>query len=127
MPFILNNRRDINISAETRARVRAVAARLGYRPNQHARSLRRGGNSTVGFVLNDVTNPGLAQTVRNVSQALAAVGYGVMLLDSNDDAERDYQNILTLVDYQVTALVVSGEKDADAVATRELMRLADEG
>jgi DNA-binding LacI/PurR family transcriptional regulator len=124
---VLNNRPGINIPEETRQRVRQVAEELGYRPNPHARSLRRGATSAVGFVLNDITNPGLAQTVRTVSRELATLGYGVMLLDSNDDAERDYQNILTLVDYQVAALVVTGEKEADTRATQELVRLTEVG
>jgi DNA-binding LacI/PurR family transcriptional regulator len=50
-----------------------------------------------------------------------------MLLDSDDDAERDYQNMLTLMDYQIAALVVTGEKEADTRATQELIRLAETG
>jgi DNA-binding LacI/PurR family transcriptional regulator len=125
--FVLNDRRDISIPEETRQRVRQIAQELGYRPNPHARSLRRGATAAIGFILNDITNPGLAQTVRAVSRELAQIGYGVMLLDSNDDAERDYQNILTLTDYRVAALVISGEKEADTRATQELVRLAEAG
>jgi DNA-binding LacI/PurR family transcriptional regulator len=125
--FVLNDRRDITIPEETRERVRQAAHELGYRPNLHARSLRRGATRAVGFVLNDITNPGLAQTVRTVSQELTMLGYGVMLLDSNDDAAREYEHILTLVDYQVAALVVTGEQELDTPATQELIRLATAG
>jgi len=45
----LNDRADVN--PETRLRVREAAARLGYSPNQSARSLRRGRTELVGMIV----------------------------------------------------------------------------
>ncbi|WP_404403505.1 LacI family DNA-binding transcriptional regulator [Pelagibacterium halotolerans] len=45
----LNGRPDVN--EETRKRVLAAAAELGYAPNQAGRSLRRGATSAVGFMI----------------------------------------------------------------------------
>jgi LacI family transcriptional regulator len=42
-------------SAATRARVRAAAARLGYRPNRTARNIQRGRHGSVGLLVGDVT------------------------------------------------------------------------
>lgn len=63
--LVLNRRTEARISAETAARVREVARRLGYQPNMSARRLRsrRDGSPRtfcVGFVLNAVMEPATA-------------------------------------------------------------------
>jgi len=40
-----------NLSAETRERIKAVAAELGYAPNKHASALRSGRTMSIGFVM----------------------------------------------------------------------------
>ena len=40
-----------NLSAETRGRIKAVAAELGYAPNKHASALRSGRTMSIGFVM----------------------------------------------------------------------------
>lgn len=51
----LNDRGSMR--AETRERIKAVAAELGYVPNRHAAALRSGRTMTVGFVMSDEAAP----------------------------------------------------------------------
>jgi DNA-binding LacI/PurR family transcriptional regulator len=51
--FVLNNTPGQTISEQTRRRVLAEAARLGYRPHRAAADLRRGRSKVVLFVLSD--------------------------------------------------------------------------
>jgi len=49
--FVLNDRAGANISPETRKRVLAAAAELGYQPHASARGLAGGRSHTIGLVL----------------------------------------------------------------------------
>jgi DNA-binding LacI/PurR family transcriptional regulator len=49
--FVLNNVEGVNISPETRQRVKDVARELGYVPDAMARSLARGQSSNIGFII----------------------------------------------------------------------------
>lgn len=54
---VLNNEQSATIraSAATRARIRAAAARLAYRPNRSARNIRAGRHGALGLLIGDVT------------------------------------------------------------------------
>ena len=53
--------RSLNLPPETAERINAAIAALNYRPNPHARSLRRGRADTIGLVGPDVSNPFFAR------------------------------------------------------------------
>lgn len=77
---VLRGSRDRNFySTETRERVQAVVARLGYRVNHSARSLREGRTRTVGVMLDDITLPFLAALIHSAGTALEVHGYSIML------------------------------------------------
>ncbi len=70
---VLNDRTELNVRAETRARVIAAAQRLHYQPHAGARSLRRPGGGAVALVI-----PSLA-TVSYTRIMRGAVVRGLML------------------------------------------------
>jgi len=77
---------------ETRERIKAIAAELGYVPNRHAAALRSGRTMTVGFVMVDDPESdrrGELQRARkliSLVRASAAHGFTVTVLsDSNPD------------------------------------------
>lgn len=52
---------NVRVSAETAARIIAVAERLGYRPNTVARSLVQRSTTTIGLITGDMTDAALSQ------------------------------------------------------------------
>src|SRR5436305_14109992 len=52
---------NVRVSAETEARIIAVAESLGYRPNTVARSLVQQTTATIGLVAGDMTDGALSQ------------------------------------------------------------------
>jgi DNA-binding LacI/PurR family transcriptional regulator len=105
-------------SAETRRRVLAAAAELGYRPDRTASLLARRRRHLLGVLL-DVRNPFHAELVEEIQVEADRVGYEVVLatLSRTHDEERA---IASLLDFRCEAVLLLGPDTADD----ELDRLA---
>src|ERR1700721_1758672 len=77
------------VSEDTARRVTAAAAKLGYRPNPVARSLRTRRSHTVGVIIPDLTNPLFPPIVRGLEDRLAAAGYVALIGNTDGDGERE--------------------------------------
>jgi DNA-binding LacI/PurR family transcriptional regulator len=72
------------LSATTVQAVRAVAARLGYVPNQTARALSTGRTGNVALVVPDITNPFFAALMRGAQAQAREAGFAMFLGDSDE-------------------------------------------
>ncbi|MBV9095230.1 MAG: LacI family DNA-binding transcriptional regulator, partial [Streptosporangiaceae bacterium] len=79
----------ILVSEDTARRVTEAAARLGYRPNPVARSLRTRRSHTVGVLIPDLNNPLFPPIVRGLEDKLAAAGYVALIGNTDADAGRE--------------------------------------
>lgn len=89
--------REPLVNPTTAARVAEVAERLGYRPNELARSLKGKASRTIGLIIADISNPFFADVCQAVEQVARQRGYSVVLCASaeNVEAEQEYVGILT--------------------------------
>ena len=71
---------------ETRLRVEAEVARLGYAPNAAARSLTTSRTSTVGVVLPDIWGEYFSEVIRGIDLTARQAGYHVLVSSSHSDA-----------------------------------------
>jgi len=85
----LNPETRLLVSEETARRVTAAAAKLGYRPNPVARSLRTRRSHTVGVLIPDLNNPLFPPIVRGLEDKLAAAGYVALIGNTDADANRE--------------------------------------
>ena len=53
---VMNN--SDKVTAKTRKKVEAAMKELGYRPSKTARALQSGRYNSIGFLIQDLTNPG---------------------------------------------------------------------
>jgi DNA-binding LacI/PurR family transcriptional regulator len=93
---ILNGRESgVPIRDETRQRVLAVAAELGYRPNLLARGLRGSRSSLLGVIARDVSDPFHIQILRGINEAARAGGYRLFLghVDYRPDVALSYSSM----------------------------------
>jgi DNA-binding LacI/PurR family transcriptional regulator len=81
-----------NLRPETRERIKAIAAELGYTPNKHAAALRSGRTMSIGFVMGDAIRSDGRRALQRTRQlaalvrAAAAHGFTVTVLpDSRPD------------------------------------------
>jgi LacI family transcriptional regulator len=107
-----------DVSERMRQTVMTAVDELGYRPDLLARGLRSGRTGTVGFVVADIANPMVAQTVTGAERRLREAGYSMLLTNSEGDAEQDAGSIELLEQRSVDGLLLllSDERNADTVA-----------
>jgi LacI family transcriptional regulator len=85
----LNPETRLLVSEETAKRVSAAAAKLGYRPNPVARSLRTRRSYSVGVLIPDLNNPLFPPIVRGLEDKLAAAGYVALIGNTDADPNRE--------------------------------------
>ena len=74
---------------DTRARVEAAIAELGYRPNLSARSLRSGRTGVIALAVPDLTSPYFAELARSVITAAESRGWTVLVDQTDGARERE--------------------------------------
>jgi len=77
------------VSPETRARVMAAVAKVGYVPNPAARSLRSRKTDMVLVVLPDLSNIFFSQVLRGIEEELFAAGYGMIVGNLDNTPEKE--------------------------------------
>jgi DNA-binding LacI/PurR family transcriptional regulator len=81
------------VNSRTREHIRAVAQRLGYRPNPHARALPTGRTKTIALLVPDITNPHFFNLVRGAERQANAAGYTLVLGDTEESPEQETRHI----------------------------------
>jgi LacI family transcriptional regulator len=93
------------VSAETRARVEAAIAELGYVPNRLARSLRLKQTHTLAMVVTDITNPFWTTVVRGVEDAANAAGFTVILCNTDESESKQDAYLQVLLQKRVDGIL----------------------
>jgi len=94
------------IPSATKKRIESAAKKLGYRPNQFARSLRSRRSHTVGVMVFDATDPFCTLVLRGIQNSLYQASYLPILTDVQNDAARFERYLEMLLDRRVEALIV---------------------
>ena len=94
------------IPAVTKKRIEKAAQKLGYRPNQFARSLRSKRSHTVGVMVFDMTDPFCTLILRGIENTLYQSSYLPILTDVHNEGSRFERYLEMLLDRRVEALIV---------------------
>jgi LacI family transcriptional regulator len=89
------------VKPQTAQRVLKAAEALGYQPNPIARGLKTNRSMTVGVVIPDLTNPLFPPIVRGIEDVLMPAGYSPLLINTDNNAEREAQLVSSLRGRQV--------------------------
>lgn len=106
-----------NVHPETRARIIAVAAELGYVPNAAARSLSTARTGAIGVVLPDFHGEFFSEIMRGMDRSASVHGYQLLLSNTHSDNMMATQAIAAMLG-RVDGLVVM----APSFATADLLR-----
>jgi LacI family transcriptional regulator len=94
-------------SADSRARVLAAAAELGYVAHGPARSLRRARTDVLGLLVSDIRNPFFSELAHAAEQEARRHGFTVLLANANEDAEQADAYLRTFAGQRVDGLLFS--------------------
>ena len=95
------------ISAETKERVRAACAQLGYVPNAAAKGLTGQATHTLGVVVPDVSNPYFTGIATAIEETAAENGYRVLLSNSLQEEGRELRAIENFLARQIDGVLIS--------------------
>jgi DNA-binding LacI/PurR family transcriptional regulator len=100
------------VSMETAARVRIVAAEIGYRPHRIASNLRRQRTSTIGVIIPLLSNPFIGELVEALYDQCRARGYTVLCGTTKYQAESEAHYIDLFLGHPCDGIIVAGPPDS---------------
>ncbi len=104
------------VGQETRERVEAAIAELGYVPNTLARSLRSRSTNALALILTDITNPFWTTVGRGVEDTANEAGFTVILGNTDESEIKQEKYLRTVVKQQVDGvLLVPASRSADPI------------
>jgi LacI family transcriptional regulator len=103
----LNEQTRALVNEETAERVLRVAEELGYQPNPIARGLKTNRSYTVGVLIPDLTNPLFPPIMRGIEDRLGAAGYTALIVNTDNDAERERSQMDAMRARQVDGFIAA--------------------
>ena len=116
-------RDEPDISAATKARIRALAEEMGYTPDTLARSLRSRQSKLFGLVISAVTNPVFARVMMAIEEQALELGYDIAFAQSLNKPEREQTVIRRLLSRRVDGMFISPvyRMESEAPVYREVL------
>lgn len=102
---VLSGHRDVSVVM--RNRVFDAVAALGYEPDILAKSMRTGKTMTIGFIVNDISNPLLSEIALGAETVLREAGYAMMVVNSMSNSEIELQHISMMNRRRADGLLLS--------------------
>lgn len=94
----------------TRTRIEQAAAALGYVPNTVARTLKTQRSGKILVTVPDIANPFFAQILQGAEDAAQALGYAVLLGDTQDQPDREERYAQMLRRNEADGMIVLGHR-----------------
>src|SRR6266487_2698746 len=110
------------VSVDTRKRVQASIAELGYVPNRLARGLIQRKTGAFGVIVPDVANPFFTLVVRGAEEVAWRAGYHVVLCNTQASLERERGYLEDMLSFQVEGLLIAPVSDRSRAHLRMLAR-----
>jgi len=101
------------VSPPVAEQVQAVAARLGYVVNVHARRLAGGATSSVGLLVHEIGDPYFAEIASGVLGVATAEGLTVQICHTGRDPDAELVQLRTLIAHRVDVIVIAGSGYVD--------------
>ncbi len=106
---VLND--DPRVAPVTRQRVREAMLDLRFEPDAMARSLRAGTDTTIGFVVESISDPFFAEVIDAVEHQMSRQGRPVLVTSTRRDSGRERDVIGRMVQRRVAGLLLSPTGD----------------
>jgi len=106
--FILNDKsKEKRISDAMTSRVLDYVKKVGYKPNQLAKSLRTGKSKTIGLLVEDISNAFFSSIADQIEKLAYNSGYHVVYCSMNNDEGRAKELIQLFYDRQIDGFIIA--------------------
>jgi LacI family transcriptional regulator len=109
----LNNHHSI--SEKTKQKVRKVAEELNYSPNNVAASLRSGKVNSIGVIIPKINSTFMSNCIFGIESITYPAGYNLIICQSNENYEKEVDNIKALIDSQVSGIILSISNETENI------------
>lgn len=96
-----------HIRKETKKKIIATAAEMGYRHNKFASSLRQKHTNTIGVVVPRLNSHFMASALAGIEKITSENGYGLIISQSQESWRKEISCVSTLFNSRVDGLIVS--------------------
>ncbi len=95
------------VSKRLREQIIKVAEEMGYRPDFLAIALKKGTTRTIGVLIPELSGSFFAEIVSAMEKALFHLGYRLLLCSTEDDPEKEAEQIKTLINQRVEGILAA--------------------
>jgi LacI family kdg operon repressor len=95
------------MSQETQEKIDEAIKVLKYRPNRIAQTLKAKNSNIIGVTIADIGNPFSSLLMKGINDVCRANNYQLLVTNADNLAEREKENIESLLDSQVDGLLVN--------------------
>lgn len=111
------------VRPDTRARVEAAIAELGFVRDEAARHLRAGYSTTIGLMLLDAWNPSFMEIARGVEERTADGPWTILMSNSARDTKREQRYLQEYAARRVAGLIVIPNDRVGAPASPQVQQV----
>lgn len=94
------------VSDEMRATIKSVSAAMGYQPNASARALRGDSMKIIGVIVDDNSNPFIAEILKYIEQEFSHRGYHILLFNSRQNPKIEVESMQFLSRIQANGVII---------------------
>lgn len=106
--FILNGKaKEKRISEGLTKRVLDHVKKVGYKPNELAKSLRTGKTKIIGLVIEDISNPFFGNIARFIESKAYSRGYRIIYCSTDNDTDRTIELVQLFRDRHVDGYIIT--------------------
>ncbi|MGN6603365.1 MAG: LacI family DNA-binding transcriptional regulator [Ginsengibacter sp.] len=100
-----------DIRRETRELILSKAKEMGYKPNPMARNLLQKHSFNIGVIVPEFINSFFSEVITGIQQVFREKGYQVIIMQSNECAETELENLVLMEDNMVDGVLISLTKE----------------
>ncbi|TAJ12306.1 LacI family transcriptional regulator [Marinilabiliaceae bacterium JC017] len=106
--MVLNGKGDQHkINAATQERVKTIAQKLNYRPNQLARSFSQGKTMTIGLIVPNIADSYYSSIALYLEQKLAKSSYQLIIGSTHEDPQKEKDLLLSFIDRRTDGILIA--------------------
>lgn len=94
------------VADDKRQAVEAAIARMDFRPNLHARSLKMGRSMTIGMLAQDIESPFFTRVIRGIEEGLKGSGYAPIIVSGHWNQAEEIDRVGLLMARRIDGLVI---------------------